>query len=502
MTAAPRWYDTLLEKCPPSAHTVPDWNCPQTLATYQRYCVLADLLGLYLMPWQRLALAILAMPQCFELVVVVGRQQGKTTFLTVPMLDILLRLPGHSAVYSAQRGLDAERKIRQEFYPLVKKAGLDETCGVTFNNGTSDFGIHTTQGTRLRAISSEANALRGETRVALGVIDEARADKDHTRSILITPTTTVVDEAKLVISSTAGDINSIYLNEIQDKARGVYDRPDSTICLLEWSIDHLDDYDPADAKLWRSVLPAMGYTVSEKAVKRAYESMEEHDFSMEYLCRRLSLATDACFSPDMWAKITGRDIKPQGELVLSIDSPPEQDRTVAVVSDKFGQVEMIDVRGGTDTAYDWVTELMSRHPEITMVAMANNNTLRRTGERLLIAGKQVKWYDTKMMHMAASRFWEAAHSEPTQVMIRSHPIMTEANKGSFRWELGGGGWVFKRQEETEFASPLIAATLAYDAAHKPGEQVAVGVDEEAIWNAALDMPDEWDRIMESDTLET
>ena len=256
MTAAPVWYDTLLEKCPPSAHTVPDWGCSQTLRTYQRYCVLADLLGLFLMPWQRLALAIMAMPRCFELVVVVGRQQGKTTFLTIPMLDVLLRLPGHTAVYSAQRGIDAERKIRQEFYPLINKAGLDESCGIVFNNGTSDFGIHTKQGSRLRAISSEANALRGETRVALGIIDEARADKEHTRSILITPTTTVVDEAKIVISSTAGDINSIYLNEMQDKARGVYDRPDSTICLLEWSIDHLDEYDPASPELWRSVLPA------------------------------------------------------------------------------------------------------------------------------------------------------------------------------------------------------------------------------------------------------
>ena len=40
---------------------------------------------------------------------------------------------------------------------------------------------------------------------------------------------------------------------------------------------------------------------------------------------------------------------------------------------------------------------------------------------------------------------------------------------------------------------MIAATLAYDAAHKPAEQVAGGYDDEdALWDTAATMPDEWD----------
>jgi len=494
--AEPKWYRTLMARCPPSLHTVPDWSCGQTLTTYQRYCVIADLLGITLMPWQRLALAILASPDCFELVLVVGRQQGKTTLLVIPIVDVLLRLPGHTGVYSAQKGLDAERKIRQEFKPLIWGAGIDERLGFSFNNGTGNFGIHTVQESRLRAMSSDANALRGETRVALGILDEARADRDHTRSILITPATTVVDEAKLVTSSTAGDITSIYLNEMHDKARDVFSKPKSTICLLEWSIDELEDFDCGDVALWRAMLPAIDYTTSIRAIRRAYEKMEEHDFAMEYLCRRLNLATDAAIPDDVWRAASGDGVAPQGELVLAIDSPPEQDRTVAVVCDRYGQIEMIDVRAGVETAYDWVMSLRERNPEIVETVMAHNNTLRRTGERLQIAGVQLRWYDTTMMHMAASRFWEAIHADPRRLAVRSNPLLTAANRGAFRWELGGGGWVFRRQEETEFVSPLIAATLAYDAAIKPSEQVVNPMDEDHIWETAQQEGDsEWDRLV-------
>ena len=162
--------------------------------------------------------------------------------------------------------------------------------------------------------------------------------------------------------------------------------------------------------------------------------------------------------------VCNSDVEVDGELVLAIDSPPEQDRTVAVVADTYGQIELIDVRVGTKTAYDWVSGLLERHNEITTVAMAKNNTLKRTGQRLAMDGHQVAWYDTAAMHMAASRFWEAIHSEPRQIAIRDNPTLNEANRGAFRWRLAGGGWVFMRQAEDKFVSPLIAATMAYDAA--------------------------------------
>ena len=50
--------------------------------------------------------------------------------------------------------------------------------------------------------------------------------------------------------------------------------------------------DAADEVLWRRVLPAIGYTVSVAAIRRAFETMESHDFAMEYLGRWLSMAID------------------------------------------------------------------------------------------------------------------------------------------------------------------------------------------------------------------
>ena len=203
MTNAPNWYIQLLERCPPRTHTVPDWDCPETRYIYHRYCVIADLLGITLMPWQRLALAIIAMPRCYELVLVVGRQQGKTTLLQIPVVDTLISRPKHTAIYSAQTGIDANRKIKEEVWPALEQVGLDSSVGVSFNKGTNDFGIHAITGAHIRTISSAKEALRGATRVALGIIDEARVDKDSNRSVVITPTMTVVDNAKMIVASTA-----------------------------------------------------------------------------------------------------------------------------------------------------------------------------------------------------------------------------------------------------------------------------------------------------------
>ena len=490
---APAWYERLLAECPPKNHTVPDWDCEHTLRQAQRYFVIADLMGLALMPHQRLFLTILAMPRCYELVYVIGRQQGKTVSVLIPIIDVLLRLPRHNAIYSAQRGLDAQRKIQEEFWPLFNDGGLDETTGFKLNKGTSDFGIHCTNDARLRPISSEKEALRGATRVALGIIDEARADKDHNRSVLITPTMTVVKEAKLVVASTAGHVGSVYLGDRLAKARLSYNDPDSVVCLLEYGVgkpeadktqeerdaceDIVEEYDPSDPELWKKHLPAIGYTTSVQAIRRAYETMEPHDYAMEYLGHWLPLDIGVAVPDGIWRQACHKELKLEGKLVMSIDAPPEQDRTAAVVSDTFGRIELLDIREGPETAYDWIVGVLERNKDIREVALANNNTLLRTGERLQIAGYAVRWYDTKEMHKAASRFWEAIHAEPQAVAIRYNPILNAANRGAFRWTLAGGGWVFMRQTEEEFCSPLIAATMAYNTAVRPGEQVSPGKKE-------------------------
>jgi len=500
--SAPTWYTRLLEECPPKNHTVPDWDCEQTLFQAQRYFVIADLLGLALMPHQRLALTILAMPRCYELVLLIGRQQGKTVVVLIPIIDVLLRLARHNAIYSAQRGLDAQRKIQEEFWPLMNDGGLEEATGFKLNKGTSDFGIHATNEARLRPISSEKDALRGATRVALGIIDEARADKDHNRSVLITPTMTVVENAKLIVASTAGHVGSVYLGDRLKKARESYNDPDSVVCLLEYGVgkpedekteeelaqgeDTIEEYDPEDVEIWRENLPAMGYTTSIAAIRRAQETMEPQDFAMEYLGHWLPFDIGEALPAKLWDQACHKQLKLEGKLVMAIDAPPEQDRTAAVVSDSYGRVELMDVREGPETAYDWIIAVLERNKDIKEIALANNNTLLRTGERLQIAGYAVRWYDTKEMHKAASRFWEAVHAEPQQVAIRYNPIMNSANKGAFRWALAGGGWVFMRQSEEEFVSPLIAATMAYNTAVRPGEQVAPGKKES--------YDDMWDRL--------
>ena len=431
-------------------------------------------------------LALLASPRCFELVLVVGRQQGKTSILLVPVVDALLHRRGHGVVYSAQRGVDAERKVRTEFWPVMQRATLDGSIGFSFNNSMQDFGIKGPDQTRLRTISSAKEALRGETNIVLGIIDEARADKDHNRSALLTPTMAVVDDAKLVVASTAGDITSVLLADRLERARANVDNDASVTSLVEWGIGDTVDFDPGDPDVWRAVLPAIGYTVSVGAIRRSYETMEPHDFAMEFLGKWLSLPTDVAVPADIWERINNAQTAPGGELVLAADTPPEQDRAAAVVCDRRGRVELVDVRPASTGAYDWLASLVARHPDIVTVALPKVPALRRAGERLSMRGTRVEWYDTARIQQAAARMWEAMHSATPPIAVRRDSRLDAANRGAFRWATPTG-WMFRRQTPADFVSPLIAASLAYDAAVRPGEATAVSEIEsyDAIWNAVL-----------------
>ena len=488
MVDSPFWYRYLLDTCTPKNHTVPDWTNEEGMRQFHRYTTWADLLSISLMPWQKLFLAQLSMPWVYEVDLIVGRQQGKTTVITIPSVDVMVANPAHTVVYSAQTGDDANRKIREEFIPLYKSGLLNEESGFKFNGSPNGFGLYVSNDSLLKTMSSAKESLRGATRVAFATLDEARADADHNRTKLVIPTMTVVEFAKLVLASTAGHEGSILLKSHLDKARKEHHSKDSGIALLEWGVEDDEEYNPASVLLWERVLPGLGYVCTPKSIKRAYTSMEPHDFAMEYLGKFLDTNIDVAVPNSVWKSVKSDKSPLIGDLCMAVDSPPEQDLTAAVVCDEYGQIELLDVKEGTeDSAYEWILQKLERNPEILSISMANSNTLKRTGERLEIAGYIVNWYNTEGMHKAASRFWEAIHHEPRGLAINNHAQMTQANLGAFRWPLSGGGWVFKRKATENFVSPLIAATMAYDAAVEPGEYVLdANASYDDIWKSIVE----------------
>lgn len=475
----PRWYLELLERCPPTRHTVPDWTCDDTLVRYHQFCVIADWLRITPMPHQRLAWAILAMPSTYELVSMVGRQCGKTVGLLPVISHTLLHKARHAVVYSAQTGTDAQNKIKHEFYPLLRDAGLTEENGVRFKQGAMDFGLFLPNETRLKALSSDREAGRGETRVALAIIDEARSDRDQNRWALLVPMQQAADDPKLIVASTAGDMLSVGFNDKQDKARHEYDKKGARTALLEWTIDGIDDYDINDEALWWSVLPAVGYSITKDSIRRSKSGLEDYQFETEYLCKRLSTAAAALFPVSQWSAVCRDNLTVEGELVLGIDAPPDENRVAGVVADKHGRCEMVPEKPQHQEVWDWLSERLDQNLDITRVVMAKGTTIHRAGELAMEAGFQVSWVDTTGMRNAASRFDEAVKAEPPTVALRTHPRLTEANAGAFRRPLTGG-FVFGRQEAREFISPLIAASLAFDYVRRAQEREVEEVGD--IWD--------------------
>ena len=513
MRDGPRWYQDLMERCPPRTHTIPDWDCDLTLKRYHEYATIADLMGFIPMPHQRLGWAIMAMPRCTEFVLVIGRQNGKTVLLGPPIAWRLINQPNYTVVYSAQTAELADDKVAEEFVPMFRRGQLDKSTGFKLND-QSNPGIEADNEARLITMSMKHDALRGVTRVGLGIIDEAREEHDYRRSQLLVPTTTVVDDAQIIAASTAGHLGSVYLLERLELARENANNPESGICVMEWGLDSDEDYDPLDEELWERLMPALGYTVSKAAVKRVYESMEPHDFAMEYLGRWLDAAIEEAVPLAIWNAVNIHEMEMSGELCMAVDTPPEQDQTVAVVADEHGHITLAGVRVGHDeSTFEWLLGILRRNPDIESVAMTDAGPLLRTGERLEMEGFYVKWYNTRRMEKAAARFWEALHAKPRGLAILSNQVFNAANRGAYRKTSADGGrtgWTFRRHTREHFISPLIAATLALDGAAEPMEAEGAGGNEEDPWEDVVepkqpvddeeydedeeDFDDEWDNI--------
>src|ERR1035437_8729201 len=111
-----------MTECEPRYATV---RTPERETLGRAAAKIARLLGQPLMPWQRrvadVALERAAGRLVFQdVVLTVPRQQGKSYLLLVLLLVRALLEPRTNAVYAAQTGLDARKKLAEDWLPAVQ----------------------------------------------------------------------------------------------------------------------------------------------------------------------------------------------------------------------------------------------------------------------------------------------------------------------------------------------------------------------------------------------
>ena len=82
------------------------------------------------------------------------------------------------------------------------------------------------------------------------------------------------------LTTNAGDTQSVVLNGLRESALS---GRNEHVGLFEWSAEPGAAAD--DPRAWQQSCPGLGYTIGERALRSAYDTMPIGRFRTEYLCQ-------------------------------------------------------------------------------------------------------------------------------------------------------------------------------------------------------------------------
>lgn len=251
---------------------------------------IARKLGLPLMPWQQDVIDVAleldrdGSYHYDEVDLTVPRQSGKTALLLAMMIHRLTKvardLGRQRVTYTAQQRQKARNKLERDFAQILRDArSFNEITHVrakpkkvtewklSLNNGAEN--IQFGAGNYLQIDAPSRTAGHSDT-LDVGVIDEAFAREDDILETGLSATMITRRNRQLWVVSTAGDARSTYLYRKVLAGRDACESGDhARTAYFEWSAD--DDADPADPATWRSCMPALGHTVTERTIEGEWQ---------------------------------------------------------------------------------------------------------------------------------------------------------------------------------------------------------------------------------------
>lgn len=452
----------------------PRWGTPRTDRPTHgaRLATIGAVLGTPFYDWQRQVAdvgleydpdtGLLAYKQ---VIVTVPRQTGKTTLVFSWEVDRCID-PWWSqpqrVAYSAQTGWDARRKLIDDQAPMLEESPL-----VGFRKrilrGTGNESITFKTGSRIGLISGDKSAGHGQT-LDLGVVDEAFSDVDSRREGAMVPAMKTRRNSQLVVVSTAGTDESIYLQRLVQLGRtAVENGTTEGIAYFEWSVPsdaeqealglpHLDVDDP---EVWYRYIPAMNET-AEAAIRAARASMSsESEWRRAFLNQWTTLETDRVIPAEQWEAICEAEAAPQGPLKLGLDVMPER-RSAALVACGGGVAELVETFDGMVRVVERTKEISKRNR--APVVIDGGGPAASIGDDLEAYGVDVERLTAAQFAIACAKTFDAI-ADRTIVVRASSPLDTAA--AAVRKRPQGDRFVWNRTSSAGDVTPLIALTLAF-----------------------------------------
>lgn len=418
------------------------------------------------MPWQQRVADVgleydpeTGQPAYEQVLVTVPRQSGKTVLCLCWMVYRALQVDKSLIAYTAQTGQDAKGKLVNDFMKLLLGSPLRVLVNKTWKS-PAYTAIEFKNGSKIEALASTEESGHGKT-IHLAVLDEAFAHEDNRLEQALMPAMLTIPDSQMLIISTAGTEKSVFLRRKVEAGRSaIADGRSDGIAYTEYSADK--DADHADPDVWRSCMPGLGHTTTISKVAAALEAFDgdENGFRRAYL-NEWTAADDRIIPAVVWDRICHADTVPTDGLVFALDVNPERSAASIAVSDSAGRVELVDYLP-LSKVVERVSALAVKHG--APVAVDVGGPAATFVPNLQSEAVLLLEYNGRDLANACGRFFDLVGER--EIRVRPHAQLDLAVAGATRRSLGDA-WAWGRKQANVDISPLVAATLAVDAAVKP-----------------------------------
>ena len=376
-------YDRRIEElaCPPTFGTARNVDAPHRGAEIEAHHV-ALTQGHRFTEWQRYVATVGSEldgnghRRYLTHVIIIPRQQGKTTYVHSKLTESSRAAPGRSTVYAAQDRQSARYKIIDEFYDgtIAPNPLYDPLCRVRRSNGSEAIRWVDSAAARsvIQIIATNATAGHGLTKIDDVVLDEAFSHADLSITNNVMPLMTAAPDPQIVITSTVGDGSDGLVQHYEEIGRSAVVDPDTSIACHIWMAD--EDDDRADPAVWARVMPSLGQPFCTVArIKQFYDSMGELEFDRGFLNRRPAAVSLSDIDGEAWADtLDDPDATPTGPLVAAFDIAIDRlSATIAVAGQHPDRPDcglvIVDRRPGTAWLADELARLTARDRSIVRI---------------------------------------------------------------------------------------------------------------------------------------
>jgi phage terminase large subunit-like protein len=393
-----------------------------------------EVLDVDLMPWQQLVLDRACRTRedgswrYRTVCTVVSRQVGKS-FMTACRILAGMCLWGEHMVIAASQSRDVSLESWRHAVALAEDAGLSIER-VHRASGREELVLDIDgHRARYKVVTGSAGGPRGLS-ADLVVLDELRQFQRFDVWASIEKTRRARPSSQFWTISTAGTIESVVLNRLQEQGRAAAEAgaTDGPLMYMEWSAP--DDADPGDPAGWALACPALGYTVTAETIAAEHATDPAEVFEMEVLGRTVT-GGRPWLPPGAWDRCTDPAATvPDSavhEVVFGLDANPDLSHASISVAwrrpDGRTHVELVSSHDSTWSAETTLRRLVERW-QPRCLALIGKGPAEPVGARLGAEGVDLCALSGADVDRAARSFYEAASAgrltHPADPVLAAH----------------------------------------------------------------------------------